>query len=68
MSTAAAKQKSYRERMKRGRAIFAVEADPVEVAPVLMRMKLLSENQIEDHGAIAAAISRLLDHLTGKVT
>jgi hypothetical protein len=64
--SAVARMREYRQRQKAGRAVFAVEADPVAVAPVLMRMNLLAEHQADDHGAIAAAIGQMLDHLTEK--
>jgi len=41
---------------------------PVAEAEALIAAKLLAPNLADDHGAVAAAIGRLLDHLTGART
>lgn len=61
MSSAAAKQRDYRERLKAGRSVFAVEIDQVATCEALIAARLLKRSQIEDHDAVAVAIGRLLE-------
>jgi hypothetical protein len=59
MSSAAAKQKSYRERAKAGRSIFAVEADHAALVDVLRARGFLTMLD-PSHDEITATLERVV--------
>jgi hypothetical protein len=67
MSSAAAKQKSYRERVRRGRVMFQIEADPVAVGEAVTRNGFLQiPNASHAKMGLAVAKTRAMSALPPK--
>ena len=67
MSSAAAKQKSYRERVRRGRVMFQIEADPVAVGEAVTRNGFLQiPNASHAEMGLAVAKTRAMCALPSK--
>jgi hypothetical protein len=63
VSTFADRQRAYRQRCRRGRAVFHVELDQVACEELLIGASLLLAEQRDDREAIELALARLLELL-----
>ena len=61
MTSAAARQRLYRQRQRAGRAVLPVEADLVALEQRLLDVGLLRAAEVEDKDALARALQRVVE-------
>jgi hypothetical protein len=61
MSTAAARQRAYRNHVRAGRWVLHVEIDDVRVPAALADAGLLDPSLVDDRDAVPAALERLIE-------
>jgi hypothetical protein len=60
MSTVAARARTYRQRQKHGRAVYAVEASEADLIEALKRSGFLDVLE-PSHGDVTAALERVIE-------